>query len=147
MIREIKAEDREIYLKMAHDFYQSSAVDKPVPDSHLEKTFDECMRSGVYAKAYIIEYEGKIAGYGLTARTFSQEAGGNVRWLEELYILEEYRSKGLGSEFFAYMEETREEGETRFRLEVEDDNIGAVSLYKRKGFEFLDYKQMIKDFN
>ena len=146
MIRELRAEDKEQYVKMAHDFYHSAAVDKPVPDSYFEKTFDECMRSGEYAKGYILEFEGKTAGYGLTARTFSQEAGGLVRWLEELYILDEYRSKGLGTEFFDYMEQTREEGETRFRLEVEEENVRAISLYKRKGYDFLDYKQMIKEF-
>ena len=52
----------------------------------------------------------KIAGYGLIAKTFSQEAGGMVYWLEELYILEEYRSKGLGSEYFRYMEEHKRRG-------------------------------------
>lgn len=118
MIRKIKAEDKEIYIKMAHDFYRMPAVDHPVPDSYLEKTFEECLKSDTYAELFILEWEGKIAGYGLIAKTFSQEAGGMVYWLEELYILEEYRSKGLGSEYFRYMEEHKEEGVTRFRLEV-----------------------------
>ena len=43
MIRKIKAEDKEIYIKMAHDFYRMPAVDHPVPDSYLEKTFEECL--------------------------------------------------------------------------------------------------------
>ena len=44
MIRKIKAEDKEFYIKMAHDFYRMPAVDHPVPDSYLEKTFEECMK-------------------------------------------------------------------------------------------------------
>lgn len=44
MIRKIKAEDKEIYIKMAHDFYRMPAVDHPVPDSYLEKTFEECRK-------------------------------------------------------------------------------------------------------
>lgn len=74
--------------------------DHPVPDSYLEKTFEECMKSDTYAELFILEWEGEIAGYGLIAKTFSQEAGGMVYWLEELYILEEYRSKGLGRGVF-----------------------------------------------
>ena len=132
MIRKIKAEDKEIYIKMAHDFYRMPAVDHPVPDSYLEKTFEECLKSDTYAELFILEWEGKIAGYGLIAKTFSQEAGGMVYWLEELYILEEYRSKGLGSEYFRYMEEQKEEGVTRFRLEVEKENERAWKLYKRQ---------------
>ena len=74
MIRKIKAEDKEIYIKMAHDFYRMPAVDHPVPDSYLEKTFEECMKSDTYAELFILEWEGEIAGYGLIAKTFSQEA-------------------------------------------------------------------------
>lgn len=146
MIRELKQEDRELYLKMAHDFYHSPAVLHPVPDSYFERTFEECMNGGTYAKGFILEHEGQTAGYGLVAKTFSQEAGGYVYWLEELYILEEFRSKGLGSEFFAYVEEHKEDGVFRFRLEVEEDNTRAAALYERLGYKPLDYKQMIKEF-
>ena len=52
MIRKIKAEDKEFYIKMAHDFYRMPAVDHPVPDSYLEKTFEECMKSDTYAELY-----------------------------------------------------------------------------------------------
>ena len=114
MIRKIKAEDKEIYIKMAHDFYRMPAVDHPVPDSYLEKTFEECMKSDTY--------------------------------VEELYIMEEYRSKGLGSEYFGYMEDHKEEGVTRFRLEVEKENERAWKLYKRQGYDWLEYDQMIKEF-
>ena len=144
MIRKIKAEDKEIYIKMAHDFYRMPAVDHP--DSYLEKTFEECMKSDTYAELFILEWEGEIAGYGLIAKTFSQEAGGMVYWLEELYIMEEYRSKGLGSEYFGYMEDHKEEGVTRFRLEVEKENERAWKLYKRQGYDWLEYDQMIKEF-
>lgn len=147
MIRKLKTEDKELYLKMAHDFYHSPAVLHPIPDTYIEKTFEECMRSAAYAQAYILEYDNQPAGYALLAKTFSQEAGGCVYWLEELYILEEYRSKGLGREFFSYLEEQREDGVTRFRLEVEEDNARAAALYKKLGYEPLDYRQMIKEFH
>ena len=105
------------------------------------------MKSDTYAELFILEWEGEIAGYGLIAKTFSQEAGGMVYWLEELYILEEYRSKGLGREYFGYMEEHKEEGVTRFRLEVEKENERAWKLYKRQGYDWLEYDQMIKEFH
>lgn len=146
MIRKLKAEDKALYLKMAHDFYNSPAVLHPIPDSYIERTFEECMNGGIYASAYILEYEGKAVGYGLTAKTYSQEAGGYVYWLEELYIKEEYRSKGLGSEFFTYLEQNKEAAVTRFRLEVEADNKRAAELYTRLGYQDLGYCQMMKEF-
>ena len=60
MIREVRQEDREEYLKMAHDFYHSPAVLHPIPDSYIEKTFEECISSGTYGKIYMLEYEGSM---------------------------------------------------------------------------------------
>lgn len=146
MIREAREEDRNIYLKMAYDFYHSPGVLHSIPESFIENTFNECMERDTYAQIYILESEGVIAGYGLVTKTFSQEAGGFAYWLEELYILDEFRSKGLGSEFFAYVEEHKGAGVMRFRLEVEPDNIRAAALYERLGYKNLPYSQMVKDF-
>ena len=58
-------------------------------------------------------------------------------------MLPEYRSCGLGREFFAYLEENLPAA--RYRLEVEEDNERAISLYRRLDYEVLPYVQMIKD--
>lgn len=146
MIRKAEKKDKDLYLKMAHDFYHSPAVLHPIPDVHMERTFEEYMGSNACSGIYILEYAGSPAGYALTAKTFSQEAGGYVYWLEELYILEEYRSKGLGSEFFSYMEEHKDKGTGRFRLEVEENNTRAMALYEKLGYKRFEYVQMVKEF-
>lgn len=147
MIRQIREKDKEEFIKMSQMMYTSDAVSHDIPLEHHLRTFEELMKSDVYAQAYILEFDGKTAGYALLAKTFSREAGGMVIWIEELYIKEEYRSKGLGSEFFGFIEKNKSFDTARLRLEVEDDNTGAIKLYKRMGYEFLDYKQMIKDFS
>lgn len=145
MIRKIRSGDREEYLKMARAFYDSDAVLFHVDTEYLEATFDELMRSDVYAECYIIEKDGETAGYGLLAKTFSQEAGGINVWLEELYIRDRFRSEGLGSEFFRFVENELPYPVKRFRLEVEEYNVRALSLYERLGYKRLDYVQLIKD--
>lgn len=145
MIRKLEEKDRQLYLTMAKEFYHSDAVLHPVPDVYFERTIDEALRSDAYAEIFIFEHEGEPAGYGLLAKTFSQEAGGIVWWIEEAYVREQFRSKGLGREFFNYLNKVKGEDVTRFRLEVEEDNVRAVELYKRLGYEKLEYDQMIKD--
>ena len=100
MVRRIRREDRENFLRLSEMFYASPAVLHGVPEKYHEDMFDELMRSDEYADGYILEADGKCVGYGLTAKSYSREAGGRVLWLEELFILEEYRSRGLGREFF-----------------------------------------------
>lgn len=146
MIRKMTENDKELYITMAEEFYNSDAVLHPIPRDQFEKTANEALRSDEYAEIYLLEYEGETAGYGLTARTFSQEAGGQVLWIEELYIRKEFRSKGLGREFFSSLEDKNRGEIVRLRLEVEADNTRAISLYERLGYEVLDYVQMVKDF-
>lgn len=137
MIRKIELKDKAEYIKMATDFYNSPAVLSPVPNAHFELTFEELMKSNTYAEAFIFEQENEIAGYGLIAKTFSQEAGGIVIWIEEIYIKDSFRNKGLGSEFIKYIKENIPA--KRYRLETEPENTKAQELYKRHGFEHLEY--------
>lgn len=143
MFRKIIESDREKYIEMAKAFYASPAVLHNVPCEHFEKTFDEMMRSEVYALGYIIEDKGKTAGYALLSKTFSQEAGGITVWIEEIYILPEFREKGLGSAFLEFVK--NEIPAARYRLETEPENERAKVLYKRNGFEKLDYEQFVID--
>ena len=145
MIRKIRKEDKSFYLDMAKNFYSSDAVYENIPEKHFTNTFSELMRSDNYTAGYIMEYESNIAGYALLAKTFSQEAGGMVLWIEELYVKPEYRSCGLGHEFFSYLRNNLCDNIKRIRLEVEDSNKRAISLYKSMGSKYLPYSQMIKD--
>ncbi len=148
MVRKITQADRNEFLRLSKMFYASTAVMHDIPEDYHKKAFEELMRSDEYAEGYILETEGKTVGFGLTAKTYSREAGGKVLWLEELFVLEEYRSCGLGKEFFAMAEaEAKAKGFARIRLEVEEENVRARTLYERLGYQPLGYSQMVKELN
>ena len=144
MIRKFVPEDREDYIRFSTEFYNSSAVDKPVPREHFEQGFDEMMRSDVYVQGYMLVCDGNNVGYCVTMKTYSVEAGGITIWIDELFVLEAYRSKGLGRELFKYIEENGDKKLRRIRLEVELENGRAISLYKKMGFEPAPYDGMWK---
>lgn len=142
MIRKITKKDKELYVKFSEEFNQTDAVLEPIPlNNHLE-TFEELMRSKNYLEGYIIEHESRPVGYALVTKTFAHDAGGKVLWVDELYIQKEYRSKGLGKEFFTLILSRMGEDIKRIRLEVNPKNHHAARLYKRLGFKELDYNQM-----
>ena len=145
-IRPVARGDRKIYLRMAKEFYATDAVLIHVGEENFSATFEELMRSDRYALCYIFELDGAVAGYSLLAKTFSQEAGGQVLWIEEIYVLPEYRGRGIGKAFFDFIIKNKPDKVKRIRLEVERENEGAVKLYKGFGFDFLGYDQMIIDF-
>ena len=142
-IRQINKQDRKIFFTLSEEFYNSNAVLSPIKKEYHNNAFDELMRSNEYLDGYILEYDGKIAGFGLLNFSFCHEAGGKIVWIEELYIREEYRGLGIGTEFFNFVKHNFPA--KRYRLEVEKENEKAVKLYKRLGYDFLEYDQMILD--
>lgn len=142
MIRRIDPNDRNLFVTLSKEFYSTDAVSHTIPHEYHEKSFDELMRSGEYIECFIFEQDGETAGYALIAKTFSPEAGGVVVWIEELYVRESFRGKGLGKAFFKYMEKNYPAA--RYRLEIEPENLRAKKLYSSLGYKELPYAQMIK---
>ena len=136
-IRKIRPEDKNVYVSMATAFYHSPAVLTPVPASHFEQTFDCFVQGSPYGDAFILEADHTIIGYGVLAYTYSQEAGGRVVWLEEIYLDPAHRTQGYGTQFIEFVLQTIPA--KRYRLETEPDNVRAAAFYRRCGFEHFEY--------
>ena len=143
MIRKITADDREVFLKFIKDFYNSEAVLHPIDVQFNINTFEEMLRREEYLVGYFIIHEEKEIGYILLSKSFSPEVGGPVVWVEEVYVLPEYRSMGFGRRAFEFVDENIPY--CRLRLEVEPDNVRAKKFYDELGFKPLPYEQLIKD--
>ena len=142
MIREIKSDDKIDFIKMCMDFYNTDGVDHSIPVSNMEKTFNLLMEGLDFAKAYVCEKNNKTVGYILLALTYSNEAGGMVVWLDEIYVKPEFRSQGIGSELIDFVIDKYKDNAARFRLEITESNMGAKKLYLSKGLKDLSYRQM-----
>lgn len=144
-MRKIRAEDRALYLALAREFYETDAVTHKVPEQYFVTTFEELMRSDVYTEGFILDCDGEDAGYALLSKSFSQEAGGRVLWIEELYVRPQFQGRGVGKRFFAQLDRLIAPDIRRLRLEVCKSNVRAAKLYASFGFQPLEYCQMIRE--
>lgn len=135
--------DEALFLSYLKKFYHSEAVLHPTDSALHLKIFKELMRSEDYLLCYLFSFNGEDAGYALLSKSFCPEVGGSIIWIEQLYIDEGFRKKGIARDFLNFLE--KEYSPDRIRLEVEEDNEKAISLYKKQGYRFLPYLQMIKD--
>ncbi len=142
-IRDFTHTDQETFCRLAQEFYSGGAVLHHVDPANFAATFAQCLCQSPLVRGLLLEHEGQLAGYALLGFTHSNEAGGLVVLLEELYILPALRGAGLGQQFFAWVENEYPEA-ARLRLEVAPENEGAIRLYERLGFRPLGYLQMIK---
>ena len=141
-IRNMTGEDRVPVLEMMRVFYSSPAVLSNGSEEIFANDIDNCIGECPYLEGFVFEKEDEILGYAMIAKSFSTEFGKPCIWIEDLYLKEESRGRGIGSAFFKFIEEKYPDH--LFRLEAEEENEGAICLYKKCGFEILPYLEMKK---
>lgn len=142
-IRPMIEEDRLSIVKMMTVFYNSSAVHTNGSPEIFEQDISACVGNSPYLEGYVFEESGKICGYAMLAKSFSTEFGKPCIWVEDIYILEAHRGKGIAKQFFEHIEERYTD--VLFRLEVEEENTHAVHVYKKRGYTVLPYMEMKKE--
>ncbi len=98
-----------------------------------------------YGNVFIIYCNEKAAGYLIIASVFSVEFKGEAAFLDELYIEEEFRGKGIGLKAVEFAEKYAiKKGYKALRLEVEHTNNIARELYNKMGFAAHERSIMTK---
>ena len=65
--------------------------------------------------------------------------GQNVAWLEDLYIMEDYRGKGIGKIAMSKLDELMiEKGVVSMFVDVIPRNTNAFKFYRKCGFDHLN---------
>ena len=136
------AADKLEIMEMMRVFYASPAVLTNGSEEIFSNDIDNCVNDNPYLEGYVFEESGKVQGYAMVAKSFSTEFGKPCIWIEDLYLKDEYRGKGIGSMFFEFI--TQKYDGCVFRLEVEEENERAIRLYKKCGFDVLPYMEMKK---
>ncbi|CEK38157.1 GNAT family N-acetyltransferase [Paraclostridium sordellii] len=74
--------------------------------------------------------------------------GQNVAWLEDLFILEEYRNNGIGKLAMQKLDELMiARGVVSMFIDVVPRNTSAIKLYKECGFDHLNIIQLRKNYD
>jgi ribosomal protein S18 acetylase RimI-like enzyme len=86
-------------------------------------------------RVWLIEGEGRVAGYLVLTFAFSLEFGGWHGFIDELFLRDGYRGRGWGTRAIELAATTcRDLGMHALLLEADLRNARATSLYERRGF-------------
>lgn len=84
---------------------------------------------------WIIEVGGKAAGYAVLCLGWSLEWRGMDAFLDELFVVPEWRCHGVGAKTVDFVSATAKElGARALHLEAHHSNPRAAALYERIGF-------------
>jgi len=100
-------------------------------------------------EAYIWRYEKKPIGYIIFFMTYSSFVTLPTFYLEDIFILEEYRRKGIGQKMFQFcIKEAKKRGCGRVEFAVLNWNKSAIKFYKKNKAKPLSewtYYRITKD--
>ena len=133
--------DIEVITQMMQDFY---AIDNyPIDVEVAKNLFQEFISNEHLGKSWLIYTENEIVGYIILTFIFSFEYGGKIAFVDELFIKETARGKGIGKEAIQFIQ--REVPKLSLKLlylEVEPHNENAQKLYLAHDFELHNRKLM-----
>lgn len=127
-------DDIEQVLQMQEAFYAVEAYefDRVAAAEALRSFLD----TSTFGKLWLIVVNGQTAGYAALTLGFSFEYKGRDAFLDELFLMPEYRGHDIGARAVEFIvEQASLMGVKAIHLEVELKNDSGISLYRRYGFE------------
>jgi len=120
--------------EMMKDFY---AIDfYPFDEKVTTDNFQKFINEEKYGGCFKIIFEDEIAGYLILVKYFSFEFGGEILFLDELYVKPEFQGKSLGKKALEFVKDYSVENDFRVvLLEIENHNEKAKKLYEYYGFK------------
>ena len=140
-IRKINKDDYHYVLTMMIELYMSPAVIHKPSMEDIKKNIDASLNDDIPLICYVFTIDDSIIGYSMIAKSFSTEYAMPCIWIEDLYIKEKYRHRGIGQEYFSFVKKEYPSDQYRIRLEVEPSNENAKRFYDNAGMKDIPYIQ------
>ncbi len=126
--------DIEMLLGFIKDFYKHEHIefDEKAVCEALKKLLD----NSSFGNIWLMHYEEQLVGYCVLTLGYSLEFRGRDAFIDEIYVKDDFRGKGIGTEAIKFMEQACKNLSVKaLHLEVEKSNNSAHALYKKVGFE------------
>ena len=140
--RDFEERDFEDLRDMIFCLYDEDPEGLPINDEKIGKTTREYKKHPEKLRVVMILKDGEAVGYGILVFFWSNEYGGNIVVIDELYVKKAYRNARIATDF---IKSRMAACENAAALEVETtaSNSAATRLYKRLGFESAENNRLV----
>ncbi len=145
--RKYQTKDKETITGFIKALYRKDPGGKPISGEYIDRTLRELPLHPERGSILVFDKEGVIMGYSILVNYWSNEYGGNILLLDELYISPDFRGTGIGTAYIQYLIESRFNNSVAIKLEVTPTNVKAGKLYERIGFKVTRNSHMMFKFD
>ncbi len=139
MWRVASIDDDESVVAMCMALNAEDPGPAPVSPQQMRRTLAALREKPIRGRAVVCDVAGDAVGYALLISFWSNELGGEICTIDELFVLPEHRGRGLATallERLAGGDRSLWPAEAAaLTLEVSPGNQRARALYERLGFE------------
>jgi ribosomal protein S18 acetylase RimI-like enzyme len=133
-------------IKLIMGLHQEDKCGKPISLEKIELTIKTLNENPAMGEIILIKDNQTVVGYSILINFWSNEYGGNILTIDELYLEPNYRGKKIGTNFINHLKKTKYNQAIALQLETTPTNIKANSLYKKLGFKPIENSVLVLDF-
>jgi GNAT superfamily N-acetyltransferase len=137
MWREAVVADDQAIVRMCVALNAEDPGPEPVPADNIHRTLRELRARPTRGRAVVLDVDGEIAGYALLISYWSNELGGEVRVIDELYVEPNHRGMRHATQLLEKLATPGDpwaDDAVALALETTPGNPRALRLYERVGF-------------
>ena len=131
-------------LRMMNALYEGGGADAPAATQRFPWTIERLLDEPWRGRIVLFTQRDSVTGYSILIPYWSNEFGGILLFVDELFVDASVRGQGIAQAFFAFVEETRPYDAVALALEVAPPNTRARALYERMGFRDRHHGMMVR---
>ncbi len=134
ILKQATRADTDMLVRLMEEYYQFDHL--PWDEAGARTALQGLMCDQHAGRVWLISADEEIVGYVALTLGYSLEYKGRDAFVDEIYLREGYRGRGLGQQALAAVFETCQAlGVRAVHLEVARNNTAAQALYRKLGFE------------
>ena len=151
LIRSVSRKDGKTFLSLIDALADFEKLKRPTSTAR-KRLLNDLLGKRKRFDAVLAVVKKKAVGYAIFFETYSSFRALPTFYLEDIFILPDYRSKGIGKKLFRYcLQQAKRRGCGRMEWVVLDWNVNAIRFYDRIGAqrlrEWLPYRIDRENFN
>lgn len=142
MWRPATPEDDDSIVRLSLALFTEDPSPEVITADRVRRTLITFRDEPLRGKVVVLDLDGRIAGYAFLPAYYSNELGGEICIVDELYVEVASRNRGHASALLKSLRGTA----VALELEVTPKNVHARALYERLGFREKKNAVMRKKF-
>ncbi len=131
-------------LRMMQGLYAEDAALSAVDVARFPLTIVRLLTEPALGRIVLFKSDDAICGYAILIPYWSNEFGGNLVFIDELFVDQALRGRGIARSFLAFLAERPPFQAVALALEVSPRNERARALYESLGFHQRHHEMMTR---